>query len=178
MSTIDLIVLAILLKNPLNAYELVRWVKNRRIDRVLKVSEPAIFKSCRRLAKSGYIDGETVREVNVPDKVIYHINQSGRERLYELLTHFAQQVNPYFFDFNTVVWGIDSVAPEQGLQLLKQLQDNLHSIKSGVIEHEKAVASSLPFGARQIVKQYRMTITALVKWIDSVVTDFEAEFLS
>jgi len=177
MSTIDLIVLAILLKNPCNAYELVRFVKSRRIDRVLKVSEPAIFKSCRRLAKSGFIDGETVREANVPDKVMYRINQAGRERLTELLSHFARQVNPYFFDFNTVVWGIDTVSPQQGLQLLKELQENLHGIKSGVIAHEKEVAASLPFGARQIVKQYRMTLTTLVKWIDEVVVEFEKEFL-
>ena len=177
MSIIDLIVLGILLKNPLNAYELVRYVKNRRIDRVLKVSEPAIFKSCRRLAKAGYIDGETVREANVPDKVVYQINAAGRERLYELLAHYAHKVSPYFFDFNAVVWGVDCVSPKKGLSLLKELQDQLHNIKQGVVAHEKEVASSLPFGARQIVKQYRMTISTLVEWMDELVIEYEATYV-
>jgi len=177
MSTIDLIVLAILLKNPINAYELVRYVKSRRIDRVLKVSEPAIFKSCKRLAKDGFIDGKTIREPNVPDKVVYSINSSGRERLFALLSHFAHKVTPYYFDFNAVVWGIDCVSPDQGLELLKELQDQLRNIKQGVLAHEKEVASHLPFGARQIIKQYRMSIICLVKWIDEVVVEFEAEFI-
>jgi len=178
MSTIDLIVLAIVFKHPLNAYELVRYVKNRRIDRVLKVSEPAIFKSCRRLAKDQCLDGETVREANVPDKIVYSINERGRERLYTLLAHYAHNVNPFYFDFNTVVWGVDCVEPEQGAQLLKELQEQLHNIKQGVIAHEKEVAQQLPFGARQIVKQYRMTISVLAEWIDEVVSDYESAFLS
>jgi len=178
MSTIDLIVLAVLIKQPLNAYELVRYVKNRRIDRILKVSDPAIFKSCRRLAKSGYIDGKTVREANVPDKVVYQINTAGRERLFELLTYFAHKVNPYYFDFNTVIWGLDCVEPAQGLALLGELQSQLSIIKDGVIAHEKEVASSLPFGARQIVKQYRMTIITLVEWLDEVVADFNKTYFA
>lgn len=173
MSTIDLIVLGILFKEPRNAYELVRFVKERRVDRVLKVSEPAIFKSCRRLAEGGFIDGQTVREPGVPDKVVYQINDRGHQRLYELMFHFAQNVKPYYFDFNTVLWGIDNMEPNEGRQLLNDLQSQLHEFKAGVIAHEQEVASKLPFGPRQIVKQYRMTITALAGWIDEAVQDYE-----
>ena len=172
MSSIDLIVLGILLNQPQNAYELVRYVKSRRIDRVLKISEPAIFKSCRRLAKSEFIDGETVREPNVPDKVVYRINEKGRARLNELLMHFAAKVSPYYFDFNTVIWGVECVPPSEGLALLKTLHSQLLVIKAGIIEHEQAVAQQLPFGARQIVKQYRMTISTLVEWMDEVVHEY------
>ena len=174
MSTIDLIVLSILFKNPLNAYELVRFVKERSVDRVLKVSEPAIFKSCLRLAKSGYLEGEVVHEPGVPDKVVYQINDRGRERMVELMTHFAHHFQPYFFNFNTVIWGIQNMTPNIGKELLEALQAQLHMVKFGIIEHEREVASTLPFGSRQIVKQYRMTISCLVEWIDEVVVEFEA----
>ena len=174
MSTTDLIVLSILLNHPQNAYELIRFIKDRRVDRVLKVSEPGIFKSCRRLADGGYLDGETIREPGVPDKVVYQINAKGRKRMLELMAHFANHFKMYFFDFNTVIWGVENMAPNEGRELLKTLQGQLHGIKSGVIAHEQEVADSLPFGSRQIVKQYRMTISCLVEWIDEVVVDFEA----
>jgi DNA-binding PadR family transcriptional regulator len=174
MSTIDLIVLGILLKNPLNAYELVRFVKDRQVGRVLKISEPAIFKSCRRLAKGGYLDGETVREPGVPDKVVYRINDKGRERLYELMAHFAQHIKPYHLDCNTVLWNIESLDTGKARELLAVMQAQLHELKTHIIEHEQEAAPVLPFGPRQIVKQYRMSICTLVEWIDEVVEDFES----
>lgn len=78
MSTIDLIVLGILLKGRKSAYELVRFIHERELRRVLKISDPAVFKSCRRLAEKNYLDGETVSGQGVPDKVVYAINKQGK----------------------------------------------------------------------------------------------------
>ena len=43
MSTIDLIILGILLDKKKNAYELAKFIEDRGIDKFLKVSLPAIY---------------------------------------------------------------------------------------------------------------------------------------
>jgi len=173
MSTIDLIVLGILLQNPQNAYELVRFIREREIHRVLKISEPAVFKSCKRLAEAGMLDGETVRTTGVPDKVVYAVNAQGKLRFKELMNYFVAEFRPYYFDFNTVLWNIEQMEKDEALQLLKNLQFQLQTAKGWIIEHEAEAREHLPFGPRHIVKQYRMTITALAQWIDEAVADYE-----
>lgn len=172
MSTIDLLVLGILMRGAKNAYELVRFIREKEIHRILKISEPAVFKSCRRLAEAGYLNGKKVREAGVPDKVVYQVNDKGRERFYELMGHFAQEFKPFYLDFNTVVWNIETMERSEGEKLLRTLQEQLHQAKAWVEEHEKEVRDHLPFGPRQIVKQYLMTISALAEWIDQAVADF------
>ncbi len=172
MSTIDLLVLGILMRGARNAYEVVRFIREKEIHRILKISEPAVFKSCRRLAKGGFLDGETVREAGVPDKVVYQVNSKGRERFYELMAHFAKDFKPFYLDFNTVIWNIDTLEKDEGEKVLLTLQEQLHQAREWITEHEKEVRDHLPFGPRQIVKQYLMTISALAEWIDQALVDF------
>ncbi|MEK7704232.1 MAG: PadR family transcriptional regulator [Myxococcota bacterium] len=175
MSTIDLVVLGILLQGAKNAYELVRYIREREIHRVLKVSEPAVFKSCRRLAEAGYLDGETVHEPGVPDKVVYEVNSRGRARFDELMGHFVQDFRPFYLEINAVLWNIGLVDQAEGKRLLLSLQQQLHAAKTWVTAHEQEVREILPFGPRQIVKQYGMTLSALSDWIDQAVDDYELD---
>lgn len=172
MSTIDLLVLGILLQGARNAYELVRLIREKEIHRVLKISEPAVFKSCRRLAEGGYLDGKTVREAGVPDKVVYRVNSKGKARFDELMTHFAKEFKPFYLDFNTVLWNIEIMEKSAARKLLLSLQEQLHHARTWVTQHEAEVRDFLPFGPRQIVKQYCMTITALAQWVDQAVEEF------
>ncbi len=175
MSAIDLLILGILLQGAQNAYELVRLIREGGLHRVLKISEPAVFKSCRRLAEGGYLDGATVRAAGVPDKVIYRVNRKGRERFYELMAHFAKEFRPYYLDLNTVLWNIDRLERAKGKKLLLTLREQLHTAKTWITQHEAEVRDHLPFGPRQIVKQYVMTLSALADWIDQAVEEFDRQ---
>ncbi|MDH5546621.1 MAG: PadR family transcriptional regulator [Gammaproteobacteria bacterium] len=172
MSTIDLIVLGILLREAQNAYEVVRFIREKEVHRVLKISEPAVFKSCRRLAEGGYLDGQTIRSEGVPDKVVYAVNAKGEQYFSELMKHFAANFKPFYLDFNTVLWNIDQLKEEDALNSLRTLQEQLHEAYLWVSKHDEEVRSFLPFGPRQIVKQYTMTIGALKQWIDEAVEDY------
>ncbi len=167
------------MKRPSNAYDLARFIPDNRfirdnkIDLVLKISEPAVFKSCRRLADAGYLDGETVREHGVPDKIIYSVNDRGRTRFHTLMEHFAGKIKPFFLDFNSVLWHIDNLDKAQARALLVSLQVQLHGVRDWIVAHEKEVPPSIPFGPRSIVRQYRMTLTTLAQWIDETLADFD-----
>jgi len=175
MSTIDLIILGILLNNPLNAFELTRFMDTHHIDKLVKISKPAVYKCCKRLFQAGFLDGETIREGEMPEKVIYSINEKGRERFYELMEHFSSNLNPFFFEFNAFIYHIDKMKKQDALKMLENFKARLSDIRKWIIQHEKEQSSKRSFASKSIVKQYRMMIVTLGIWIDETIEDFEQE---
>ena len=55
MATIDLIVLGMLKKEPLSAYDLQKLVEYRNISKWVKISTPSIYKKVIQLEEKGYI---------------------------------------------------------------------------------------------------------------------------
>ncbi|MES0489852.1 MAG: PadR family transcriptional regulator [Leptospirales bacterium] len=174
MSTIDLIVLGILQKKQMNAYEITHFIDEMNINRLIKISSPAVYKVCKRLYKSEFLNGKTIRDGENPEKIVYSVNAKGKTHFYNLMHHFSSQIQPFFFDFNTFLWNIDQLEPQKSSEMLGNLQVQLRQLRDWVVSHEKEV-SRAPFAIRMIVKQYRMTLNTLVKWITEVVQDFEKE---
>lgn len=172
MSTIDLIILGFLLDRRMNAYELASFITEKQIGRFLKISTPAVYKSCNRLYSSGYLDGDAVREGAQPEKTIYSINKKGRERFLALMEHFSSQFVPFFLDCNAFIWNIEKVEKKHGLKMLRNLRDELSGLNKWIPQHEKEESANLTFAGRAIIKQYRMTISAILRWSEELIKDY------
>ena len=172
MSTIDMLILGILLDSPMNAYELTHFVEKKQVTRLIKISTPAIYKSCKRMFKAGYLEGKTTRDGESPEKVIYSVNQKGRDYFYKLMNHFSGNFKPFFIEFNSFVWNIELIERNEALHMLENLKNELVQIKDWIIIHEKEAATA-PFPARMIVKQYRMVIITLGEWISQTIKEFK-----
>lgn len=137
MSTIDLIILGILIKRPMNAYEIVQYVENDQVDRMIKISVPAIYKSCKRLFQAGYLIGKTEKEGENPEKVIYSINAAGKKYFYELIRNFSSKVQPFYIDFNAVILNLDRLDREEGLATLLTLKNRFSPGKNGFLNMKR-----------------------------------------
>ncbi len=177
MSTIDLIILGILLKHPMSAYELTHFVEKNSINKFLKISNPAIYKACKRLYKAGRLDGETVREGELPEKIVYSINKNGKEYFYKLMEYFSKELKPFYFEFNTFLWNIDKIEVDEAVNMLENLHKCMCIFKERIIEHEKEVQHYAPFSGKMIIMQYRMIITTFVQWIEKVIENYKLEFV-
>ena len=62
MATIDLIVLGILKKEPMSAYDIQKLVEYRNISKWVKISTPSIYKKAIQLEEKGLIRGEIVKD--------------------------------------------------------------------------------------------------------------------
>jgi len=173
VSTIDLIILGILIEKTMNAFELTRFIERERIGYLLKISTPAVYKSCKRLYKAGYLEGKVTRDGEMPEKVIYTVNQKGKERFYRLMEHFSGRLNPFYFEFNSFLWNIDKLKKKEALQMLENLKNQLLRLKKWITEHEKESSAKIPFASRMIVKQYRMLVGTLAVWIKETITEYK-----
>lgn len=177
MSTIDLVVLGILLKHPLNALEIVKYVNNRGVDRLVKISSPAIYKSCKRLFKAELLDGKKVQEGEMPEKVIYTVNQNGKDYFVKLMENYSSNIKPFYMDFNSFLWNLDHLEKEEALEMMEKLKTQIEEIKNWILQHEKEHSIKKPkdltFAAKSIVKQYRMVFITLSQWIEEIIEEFK-----
>lgn len=173
MSVVDLVVLGILMDEPMNAYRLARFIDERQLGRLVKISKPVVYKSCKRLKNGGYLDSETLRESEMPEKVVYTVNQPGRERFNQLMWHFSNNLNHFHFEFNSFIWNLPHLKHEEGARLLENLHSELEQVLGWLVIHQKEAAAQATFGTRMVVKQYRMVISTLVEWVEEVIAEYK-----
>lgn len=164
-SIIDMVVLGILIKQPMNAYALAQYVEVNNVTRLVKLSTPAIYKSCKRLYEQNLLLGELKRNGEAPEKMLYKVSVAGQARFVELMQHFANHLAPFYFDINSVVYSLESLDFEQGLELIDAYAAQIKTMQSWLIPHSEQDMAKATFAARMIVKQYLMTVEILVKWI-------------
>ncbi|MEE8395583.1 MAG: PadR family transcriptional regulator [bacterium] len=175
MSVVDLVVLGLLLDEPMNAYRLARIIDERQLGRLVKISKPVVYKSCKRLGKGGYLDGESRRETEMPEKVVYTVNGSGREHFRQLMLHFSSRITPVHFEFNSFVWNLRHLEPAAATEMLQALQKELQTWLHWLGVHEREDVQGEDFGVRMVVKHYRMMLTAQVNWIHQVIAEYRQQ---
>jgi len=173
MSTIDLIILGILTESPMNASEIIQYISERQIGNFLKISDPAIYKSCKRLLHDGLVDGTSVKEGNQPNKTVYRINPDGEFKFNQLMVHYSSNLNNWNIEFNAFMWNLEKVDKQQGLQMLANLGDLLREKESWFKDHVVELLPYIPFSARMVLTQYSMMTTTLLAWIEGATEEYE-----
>lgn len=174
-SIVDMVVLGILKKEPMNAYKLAQFVEKHNVTRLVKLSTPALYKSCKRLHKKGYLSGELQRDGEAPEKTIYNVTKEGDERFREMMSHFAGTISPFYFDINSVIYSLEQLSYEEGVELIDTYENEIKTMQSWLIPHSEDVKAKATFASRMIVKQYLMVVDVLVKWVKLLREDFIKE---
>ena len=174
-SIVDMVVLGILQREPMNAYRLTQFVENFNVTRLVKLSTPAIYKSCKRLYEKKFLSGKLQRDGEAPEKIIYTVTSDGREYFRQLMRHFAGTIAPFYFDINSVVYSLEQLNFTEGLELIDTYSGEIDAIQSWLIPHAKDVELNAPFGNRMIVLQYLMVVEVLAKWIIQLRKEFIIE---
>ncbi|VAW46334.1 hypothetical protein MNBD_GAMMA03-356 [hydrothermal vent metagenome] len=173
MSVVDLMILGFLLNEPRNAYALAQLVEQRNLSRLLKISRPVVYKSCRRLSEAKFLKSKIIRDSKAPEKVVYSVNAQGKKHFYKLMEYYSSRINLFHFESNSFIWNLYHCEYEEGLDMLKNLQTELTLLLTWMKKHEKEdVVSNANFCVRMVVKQYRMVLVAMVNWIGEAIEEY------
>lgn len=71
MAAIDLIVLGMLKRESLSAYDIQKLVEYRNISKWVKISTPSIYKKVIQLEEKGFISSRTKKDGKMPEKAIF-----------------------------------------------------------------------------------------------------------
>ena len=170
MATIDLIVLGMLKKEPMSAYDIQKLVEYRNISKWVKISTPSIYKKTIQLEKKGLIKGIIVKEGKMPEKVIYSLTDTGKQEFEKLMMEISAKPIHIFLDFNAVIVNLDSLSPEKRKQCIDSIEENVKELKSYLEQNirEKENLPVIPATGMAVLRQQFVLAEAIEKWIDSV----------
>jgi DNA-binding PadR family transcriptional regulator len=174
MATIDLIVLGILKKESMSAYDIQKLVEYRNISKWVKISTPSIYKKVIQLEEKGYITSTQVKEGKMPEKAVYTLTDSGKSQFEKLMIEISLKPIHIFLDFNAVIVNLDSLSRENQKVCLANIEDNIKTLKSYLEENEnlKKNAPEIPESGMAVLEQQLILIQAIEIWIASMKEHF------
>ena len=170
MATIDLIVLGILKKESLSAYDIQKLVEYRNISKWVKISTPSIYKKVIQLEEKGYITSTQVKEGKMPEKAVYTLTDSGNRQFEKLMLEIASKPINIFLDFNAVIVNIDSLSKEEQKSCIANIESNIKTLKSYIDDNLKLKkdAPEVPEVGLAVLKQQYILAQAIETWVTSI----------
>lgn len=171
MSSIDLVILGIVLEKPQSAYEIQKDVEYHHLSRWTKISVPSIYRKVIQLSEKGYLQSDIVKGDRFADKAVYSITDSGKQYFDELMSFYASQSVPLLFDFNVVITNLNKINIEEALVLISKLRA---TIQTSAQSNEKYASEyvDIPLVGKTVFEQQRHLYHSLLEWLD----EFESQF--
>ena len=167
MATIDLIVLGMLKKEPLSAYDIQKLVEYRNISKWVKISTPSIYKKVIQLESKGLIQSRLVKEGNMPEKAVYSLTDSGQRKFERLMREISAQPVRIFLDFNAVIVNLDSLPPEAQRECVADIEKNVRELKGYLEENlrRKEHVPEIPATGLAVLRQQLALAESIEAWI-------------
>ena len=175
MATIDLIVLGILKKESLSAYDIQKLVEYRNISRWVKISTPSIYKKVIQLEEKGYIQSSMVKEGKMAEKAVYTLTEAGEREFEKLMLEIASGPIHIFLDFNAVIVNLTSLSQEKQQECLNRIESNVKLLKAYLEENidRKGNAPGIPETGMAVLQQQYILAEAIEASITSLKESME-----
>lgn len=171
MSSIDLVILGIVLEKPQSAYNIQKDVDYHHFSRWTKISVPSVYRKVIQLNEKGYLKSDIVKGDKFADKAVYSITEKGCAYFEKLMDTYASEPVPLLFDFNVVITNLNKMDKEKALELVAKLRNNIvASAKSN--DEYAANYADIPLVGRTIFEQQRLLYHSLLEWLDT----FESQY--
>lgn len=174
MATIDLIVLGMLKKQSLSAYDIQKLVEYRNISKWVKISTPSIYKKVIQLEEKGLLQSVPVRENNMPEKAVYSLTDSGEQEFERLMGELSVQPIRMFLDFNAVIVNLDNVPLEMQKTCVANIEKNVRELKMYLEENlrEKENTPDVPEIGMAVLRQQLVLAKMIETWISTLKSEF------
>lgn len=94
----DLVVLGLLAGRPRHGYELRKEIESMRLRQWARIGDSTVYAALQRLEERGFLSRETRSSESRPDRNVYRLTDSGRERLGELVIEALESGEPAYSD--------------------------------------------------------------------------------
>lgn len=170
MATIDLIVLGMVKKEPLSAYDIQKLVEYRNISRWVKISTPSIYKKVIQLEKKGYMKGTIVKEGKMAEKTVYSLTKEGEAEFENLMMGISFEPIRIFLDFNAVIVNLDYLSVEKQKVCLENIENQVKILKQYLTENidAKEHIEEIPETGKAVLQQQFILVQAIETWINSL----------
>lgn len=170
MATIDVIVLGILDRESLSAYDIQKIVEYRNISKWVKISTPSIYKKVLQLEEKGLIQSVMKKERTMSEKAVYSLTEEGEKEFEKLMLKISCDPIRIFLDLNAVIVNLDLLSIEKQKECVKNIQKNVSILKAYLEENMKSKEhrGEIPEMGMAVLRQQLVLTEAIESWLDSV----------
>lgn len=170
MAEIDLIVLGILKKESLSAYDIQKIVDYRNISKWVRISTSSVYKKVIQLEKNGYIKSTLVKEGNSVEKAVYSLTVAGEKEFENLMFKTSAKTINIFLDLNAVIVNLDSLTMENQEICLLNIQNSVKILTSTIEENIriKEHIQEIPGTGMAVLQQQLVLAQAIETWLESL----------
>lgn len=126
------LLLGIIYKEPLNAYEITKLLAYMNIKWWFNVADSTVYTTLKNLEKKGLIKGTIERIGNMPDRTIYSLTEKGKDELKETIKESILQFSYDTNVFTIAAFGMDILETEEKKELLERRLNILQSYITGI----------------------------------------------
>lgn len=174
MSTIDLIVLGAIAKEPRSAYDIQKYIEEHNLSEWTKISIPSVYKKVLRLQEQGYVESNEVEGGAFASKNIYYITERGTGYLKDMMLEYSQQTPKILMDFNAVICNLNTVDHTTSLELIQNIIMGIERAKryyqSVLKEH-----MDIPLTGKAIMEQQKLVCDTLLSWSQDLYERYKEE---
>lgn len=167
MATIDLIVLGMLKREAMSAYDLQKLVEYRNISKWVKISTPSIYKKVIQLEQKGYIKSRIEKEGRMPEKAVYSLTKSGDKEFEKLMLETSNRPINIFLDLNAVIVNLECMSKDEQTKCLDNIESNMKTLKAYLEENLslKENNKDVPEIGFAVLQQQYILAQSIEKWL-------------
>lgn len=167
MTTIDLIVLGMLKREAMSAYDLQKLVEYRNISKWVKISTPSIYKKVIQLEQKGYIKSRIEKEGRMPEKAVYSLTKSGEKEFEKLMLETSNKPINIFLDLNAVIVNLECMSKDEQTKCLDNIESNMKTL-TAYLEENLALKENnkdVPEIGFAVLQQQYILAQSIEKWL-------------
>lgn len=164
LSKSAVIILALIERHPLNAYEIIKMLNHMKVKEWYNVADSTVYATIKAMEKKEYIIGVVQKDGNMPDKTVYSLTSTGKEEVTRTISHYISD-----FDYDTIPFSIAGffitiLEKEKAVDLLQKRLKLLAKILSGITEQlDRLADSNIPPFAVFNIKRSELIVDAELK---------------
>jgi DNA-binding PadR family transcriptional regulator len=174
-SSLGLIVLWLLYREPLHVYGMQKLIEHQAKDRVVNVrSRASLYQAIERLVRLGLVEVRgTVRNEGLPDRIVYGITDAGRQAARRWLRETLESTEGEYPEFIAAVSILFGLPPEEASQALetrvRRLEGELADTQAALTEYAQIPRLFL------LEEEYRRAVLeAQISWVRGVIAEIQA----
>jgi DNA-binding PadR family transcriptional regulator len=180
LTPLSLAVLRLLRERPMHPYEAHQLIRDRAVDRVIKVRPGSLYHAVERLHRLGLVAPvETGREGRRPERTVYAITEAGHDEYMANLRDLIRHPQEEYPVFAAGVEMLRTLDPDEAARLLEQ---RATALEAGLAAHEQVLASlakrGLPRTATLEVEFCQATRRAELAWVRQLIEDIRSGEIS
>lgn len=124
--------LGLIYEKPLNAYEIIKRLNYMNVKWWFNIADSTVYSTLKTLEKRGYISGTIEKVGNMPDRTVYSISDTGKDKFTDTLKASVLQFSYDTNIFSIAAFFLGIFAPDEQQELLGKRLEILQKYRIGI----------------------------------------------